>query len=119
MTTSEIKPYKVLSPSEMADTLDAIRDLQAEVVCHVKTWLHQPRPEVDERFNAARNREAAMFEQIMAFDRRNWNKGPPPADQAVLKAQKTETERLQRRAELARQRRLQQKTSAQPEGDGL
>jgi hypothetical protein len=80
--TSEIKPHKVPSPAEMSDTLDAIRDVQAEVVCHVKTWLHHPRPEVDERFMAARQRETAMLEQIMVFDRRNWNKGRPPADEA-------------------------------------
>lgn len=113
--TSEIKPHKVLSPSEMSDTLDAIRDLQAEVVCHVKTWLHHPRPEVDERFIAARQREAKMLEQVMVFDRRNWNKGRPPADEAVLKAEALAKKR-KRRAEQAAQRRYH---DDQPEGEGL
>lgn len=119
MTTSEVKPHKVLSPSEMLDTLDAIRDVQAEVVCHVQTWLHQPRPEVDERFIAARNREAEMLKQIMTFDRRNWNKSRPPADEASIKAE----QRRRRRAdqEIQRRARLRQEAeAAQPaEGEGL
>jgi hypothetical protein len=118
MTTSEIKVHKVLSPSEMLDTLDAIRDVQAEVVCHVQTWLHHPRPEVDERFIAARNREAAMLEQIMTFDRRNWNKGRPPADEALLKAEAL-AKRRRRRAEQAVQRRYHSAAPDQPEGEGL
>jgi hypothetical protein len=111
--TSEIKPHKVLSPAEMSDTLDAIRDLQAEVVCHVKTWLHHPRPEVDERFIAARRSEAEMFEQIMAFDRRLWPK--TAADEALLKAEALAKKR-KRRAEQAAMRRHR---DDQAEGQGL
>jgi hypothetical protein len=114
--TNEIKPHKVLTPTEMLETLDAIRDLQAEVICHVKTWLHHPRPEVDERFIAARQREAKMLEQIMVFDRRAWNKGRTPADEALLKAEALTKKRKRRRADQAIQRRHH---DDQPEGEGL
>ena len=118
MTTNEVKPHKVLSPSEMLDTLNTIRDIQGEIVCHIQAWLHQPRPEVDERFNAARQSEATLLEQVMSFDRRNWNKCRPLTDEALLKA-----ERHKRKAEREAQRRArlrQQAEAAQPtEGEGL
>jgi hypothetical protein len=116
--TGEIK-HKVFSPTEMLDTLDAIRDVQAEVICHIQAWLHDPRPEVDERYTAARQSEAKLLEQVMAFDRRVWNKGRPPADEASIKAE----QRRRRRADQEIQRRARQRQeaeAAQPaEGEGL
>lgn len=116
--TNEIKPHKVLSPSQILDSLDAIRDVQSEVICHVQTWLHDPRPEVDERFNAARQREAEMLERVMAFDRRTWNKGRPPDTKASLKAE-ADAKRRRLRAEQQARYRARQEAEAQPEGEGL
>ena len=116
MTTSEIKRYKALTPNETLETLASIADIQAEIRTHVRLWLHQPTPELDERFMAARQREAAMFEQVMMFDRRIWNQGRALSKQAMLKA--AETERRRRRTEQERQRRAKRQ-EVQPEGEGI
>lgn len=109
-----IKPYKVLSPTEMIEALDAIREAQAEIVCHVQAWLNEPRREVDERYIAARQREAVLMETIMAFDRRLWRKADVAAE-AALKAE----QRRRRKADQQAQYRARQRPDDQPEGEGL
>jgi hypothetical protein len=112
---NEIKPFKPLGPAEMMDTLAAIAELQAEILLHIRFWLREPTPELDARYTAARQREATMLETVMAFDRRVWNKGRPPADEASIKAEALAKKR-RKRAEAAAQSRYH---DDQPEGEGL
>jgi hypothetical protein len=115
--TNEIKPHKVLSPAEMSDTLASVADIQAEILLHIRLWLHQPTPELDARYTAARQSEATMLEQVMAFDRRAWRKAEAEAEAEALKAAEAIVDkRKRRRAEQAVRRRYH---SAAPSGSAL
>src|SRR5471030_2322410 len=72
-----------LKPWEMMETLDAIRDVQADVATHFSVLLSSPSSQALERLSEARQREQEVFKTILGQDIPAWQRNGTDRRKAV------------------------------------